>query len=151
MCVGLSAQSLFSKDAKSKNEINNRLELDKSMQSELRRGLQGQACFITQFSQEEYPILLPILTSHGPIINQPRLLVSNAKIISFPSLNAPVTFYWTSLSAGPSSTQISNGSAFLRCIRCKMSCCSSRLPSYKNVVYYFLLSPVLSVNQNATL
>ena len=32
-----------------------------------------------------------------------------------------------------------------------MSCCSSRLPSYKNVVYYFLLSPVLSVNQNATL
>lgn len=32
-----------------------------------------------------------------------------------------------------------------------MSCCSSRLPSYKNVVFHFLLSSVLSVNQNATL
>lgn len=46
MCVGLSAYSLFSRDAKSKNEINNRLELDKSMRLELRRGLQAQACFI---------------------------------------------------------------------------------------------------------
>lgn len=47
MCVGLLAYSLFSRDAKSKkNEINNRLELDKSMRLELRRGLQAQACFI---------------------------------------------------------------------------------------------------------